>query len=97
MADWPGSDRCQLATDLDDWSDPDAVFFEACGEPAIAVITFACVHEHVDSPSVCTTCAAEIQRLDPDLICRKCEVGPESHQCPQVIRIRWLADAAVTP
>lgn len=60
------------------------------GEPAIAVITFACVHEHVDSAAACAGCAAEIQRIEDALICRKCESGPQPHDCAQVIRIRWL-------
>jgi hypothetical protein len=83
---------CQIDADLGHWTDPDAQPWRACGEAAIAVITFACVHEHIDAPYVCAACAAEIQRGEGLLICRKCESGPEPHSCPQVISIKWLAE-----
>jgi hypothetical protein len=84
-------DTCQFDANYLDWTAPDAVPFDACGEPAIAVITFACIHEHVDSPTACATCAAEIQRVADELICRRCESSVCPHSCGQTVSIRWLA------
>jgi hypothetical protein len=63
---------------------------EACGEPVIAALTFACVHEHVDTALSCAACVCELQRVSDALICHHCEDGASSHQCPQTMQIRWL-------
>jgi hypothetical protein len=63
----------------------------ACGKPAAAVLTFACVHEHIDTPSGCAACVAGIQRVAGMLICPRCEAGPQSHECHATLSIRWLS------
>lgn len=60
-----------------------------CDEPAAATITFACVHEHVDTPRSCCGCAADVQRCAPGLICPRCLQDTGSHDCPVEIRITW--------
>jgi hypothetical protein len=64
-----------------------------CGEPSIAVLTVACVHEHVISPRACAGCAAEVQRVDDCIICLACYEGPEPHECPLTLTIRWTVTA----
>lgn len=61
-----------------------------CGEPAIALLTFACIHEHVDGAFACAACAAEIQRVADLLVCQHCEDGPQSHECKQTLGVKWL-------
>jgi predicted amidophosphoribosyltransferase len=92
MPDLPVSDRCQIDADYDDWLDPKAIPLSACGERTIAVIIFACVHEHIDAAGACAGCTAEIERAADGLICRSCETGTDPHSCPQTISVRWLAD-----
>jgi hypothetical protein len=94
VADVPVSATCQLADH--GWGTPVPDPLRVCGEPAIAVITFGCIHEHVESPAACAGCAAELQRAADILVCPACEDGPEPHECPVVIEIRWLCDAAAT-
>lgn len=64
----------------------------ACGEPAIALLTFACVHEHVDAALACMTCAAEIQRIADVLVCAHCADGPAPHECRTAMAIEWLGE-----
>lgn len=74
-----------------DWAQPSPLpSLALCGEPAIAAVTFACVHEHVDTVSACAGCAAEIQRVIDEMICRQCLDSAAPHECEQLIRIRWL-------
>lgn len=66
----------------------------ACGEPAMALITFACVHEHVDRVLACAACACEIQRASGLLVCEHCEdlcdgSDPGPHECLVRFRIEW--------
>jgi hypothetical protein len=64
-----------------------------CGGPSIAVLTVACVHEHVSSARACAGCAAEVQRVDDRLICLACREGPGPHDCPLTLTIRWTVTA----
>jgi hypothetical protein len=64
-----------------------------CGEPAIAVVTAGCVHEHLETQPACAGCAAEIQRAADRLACFICEGGPEPHECRAILQIRWLEGA----
>lgn len=81
-----GQAACTLA---DDWDAPD----QACGEPAIALLTLACVHEHVIGALACMTCAAEMQRVADVLVCPECDASATyPHQCLQVMTIRWLGE-----
>jgi hypothetical protein len=79
---------CMLsAADIrDNWPGTSVVF---CGEPPIGTITFACIHEHVNQVSACATCAVEIQRCAPDIVCPRCEDGPEPHECLCLVVIDW--------
>jgi hypothetical protein len=88
-------DLCQFSSDYDAWPDPATPEHghAPCFEPAIAVVTLACVHEHIDSPLACAGCAAEIQRVEEFLICRACETCAEPHECAQTLRIRWTVTA----
>jgi hypothetical protein len=62
----------------------------SCDEPAISVITFACIHEHVDVQPACTGCTAvEMQQLEDVLICPHCE-DAGCADCKVIIRIHWL-------
>jgi hypothetical protein len=82
---------CTMHAFSDEWGIPVAqVSLTACGEPAIAVITFACVHEHIDLAKACAGCAADVQRAADLLICSHCADGPEPHDCAVAMKIRWL-------
>jgi hypothetical protein len=70
----------------DNWPGTAAVF---CGEPPAGVITFACIHEHVNRTAACAGCAAEIQRAAGLLTCPRCEDGPEPHECLCLVVIDW--------
>ena len=63
--------------------------FVPCTEAVIGCGMDCCVHEHVHHFHVCAGCAAELQRAAPDLICPECEDSAESHQCLQMVVIRW--------
>ena len=90
----PAPTYCLMsASDIrDNWPGTPMVF---CGEPPAGTITFACIHEHVNQAAACAACAAEIQRAAPDLICPRCEDGPEPHECRCDVRITW-DDGTVT-
>jgi hypothetical protein len=75
-----------------DWTQKAPPGLVACGEPVIAEVTFACIHEHVDRALACAACACELQRTAEFLICSRCEDGASPHQCPQTMQIRWLAE-----
>lgn len=75
------------------WGEKAPAGVPACGEPVTAEFTFACIHEHVDRAIACAACAAELQRVADLLICAHCEDGPQPHQCPVTMRIRWLEDS----
>jgi hypothetical protein len=62
----------------------------ACGEPTVALASFACVHEHVARAAACMTCAAELQRAAGLLVCPQCEDGPEPHECLEKVRVEWF-------
>lgn len=63
-----------------------------CDEPAVAVITFACEHEHVDVQPACMGCSAEIQQCAGLLGCPRCEDSPVSpHECKATARIEWIS------
>jgi len=72
------------------WGEKPSGPLTACGEPVIAVFTFACIHEHIDQALACAGCSAEIQRVADILICPHCDDGPESHECRTVMQIQWL-------
>ena len=76
----------------DNWPGTPVVF---CGEPPAGVITFACIHEHVNEAAICAACEVEIQRAAGLLTCPRCEDGPEPHECLCDVRITWL-DGTVT-
>ena len=61
-----------------------------CHEPAIAIITFACEHEHVDVQPACAGCAADVQQCAGLLGCPHCQDGPEPHECRATAVIRWF-------
>jgi hypothetical protein len=81
-------DCCLIsANDLrDNWPGRAPVW---CGEPAIATITFACIHEHASAPRSCAGCAAEIQQAAGLLICPPCEDSADPHECLGDVRITW--------
>ena len=68
----------------------------ACGEPAIALISFACVHEHYDTPNACNGCCAKIEFCAEELVCPRCHYGPEPHECLQRVTIAWFDGSPVT-
>jgi hypothetical protein len=79
-----------------DWyaNGPGVVAASSCGLPSIALVTFSCVHEHVDRALACAACAAELQRAADLLVCEHCEDDPQQpHECEAVIRIEWLTGA----
>jgi predicted amidophosphoribosyltransferase len=86
-------DLCQIYPDYDAWGAPVFAPPTACAEAAIAVVTLACVHEHVYSPAACAGCAAELQRVGEFLVCPACGTGPEPHSCSQSLSIRWTVAA----
>lgn len=63
----------------------------ACGETVIAVVRFACVHEHLDAAAVCAGCAADVQRESGLLLCPRCQDGPDPHDCRLRYEIRWAS------
>lgn len=63
----------------------------ACGEQAVAVIRFACVHEHLDAAAACAGCAADVQQESGLLACPRCQDGPQPHDCPARYEIRWVS------
>lgn len=83
---------CTIVTDYD-WaaSGPLPDDLATCGQPVIAFVTFACVHEHLDGAVACAGCAAELQQIADSLGCRSCDNGPRAHSCPVTIQIHWLS------
>lgn len=63
-----------------------------CGEPVIAVITFACVHEHINVQPACLGCTVEVEQCEDILVCNHCEDGPDPHECKVAIKVRWLCE-----
>jgi hypothetical protein len=84
---------CTLtATDIrENWPDTPLV---PCEEPVIAVITFACVHEHVNIQPACLGCTVEIEQCEDVLICPRCE-DAGCPDCKVTIKIEWLCE--ITP
>jgi hypothetical protein len=80
---------CMMPDDWAVWGQRDYGVLTACGEPATAMLTQACVHEHIDTASLCATCAAEIQRVAHWMICRRCEQA--GHECDVAVTIEWEA------
>ena len=76
------------------WPGPGIIY--PCDELPLAVITYACVHEHIDTPSACAACAAEVQQAAGSLICVPCDDGPRSHECLCDVRITWDDGSPVT-
>lgn len=78
---------------VNDWAEPvpeeDQI---ACGGPVAALLTFVCVHEHLDQALACVTCTRRLQRerTAGHLICPRCADGPEPHECPCAMRAEWL-------
>ena len=88
MAELTMNATCTMsATDPRD-NGPDPPLFP-CGERSVAVITFACVHEHVNLVSACAGCCAEVQQCTGILICPRCEDGPGPHECLCLVVIDW--------
>lgn len=64
----------------------------ACGESSVAVITFACIHEHANRVSACAGCCAEIQRCTGILSCPRCEDDDDAgHECLLAYVIEWVS------
>ena len=64
----------------------------ACGEPSSATISFACVHEHVDTGRICDGCAVDMQQAAGagTLTCPRCWDAPKSaHTCYCLVVIDW--------
>lgn len=78
---------CTMADDWDVTAKRDLGVLTACGEPAVAILMQACVHEHIDRALVCMACAAEIQRITDTMICRRCEQA--GHECKVTVTIEW--------
>jgi hypothetical protein len=51
----------------------------ACGAPAVASVTFACVHEHICSAAQCAEHLDQILTLN-DFYCRLC-LEEDGHSC----------------
>jgi hypothetical protein len=83
---------CTL-TDTDPCDNYPGMVEVACGEPSIALLTFICVHEHMDRALSCAGCAAELQRVADVLVCPSCEDGPLPHECRSVMSIEWLEES----
>jgi hypothetical protein len=62
----------------------------ACGERSVAVITFACAHEHVNRAAACAGCCAEIQQCTGILSCPRCE-DDAGHECLLAYVIEWVS------
>lgn len=88
MTELLASTACTMSATDPRSNGPDVPVYP-CDEPAIAVITFACVHEHIDTASACPGCCAEVQQCTGILICPRCEDGPDSHECRLIYEIRW--------
>jgi hypothetical protein len=89
MSDLTMNATCTMS-DTDPRSNgPDVPVFP-CGEPTIAVITFACVHEHVNKASACAGCCAEVQQCTGILTCPRCE-DDAGHECLLAYGIRWVS------
>jgi len=70
--------------------------YGACGLPSLGVVTFACIHEHVDVADVCATCAVELQRASGLLVCPHCEDGSQPNECLPHVQIEWLDGTPAT-
>ncbi len=62
---------------------------DSCDEPAMATITFACIHEHVDQPRSCASCAVDVQHCAGDMICPHCRDATVPHVCMCFVVIDW--------
>ena len=78
---------CTMSDDWDVITKREPGTLTACGEPALAILTQACVHEHVDRALLCMGCAAEVQQITGDMICRRCEEA--GHECHVTVKIEW--------
>jgi hypothetical protein len=62
-----------------------------CAQPAVALVTVACPHEHVDRALTCAACTARLQDPASALICPHCADHPElPHDCPGTVRAEQL-------
>ena len=68
----------------------------ACGEPSLAVATFACVHEHIDVVYACAGCSIDLQRASGLIVCPRCEDAEQSHECFPSVHITWHDASGVT-
>lgn len=67
--------------------------FRLCGEPAVAVYSFGCVHEHIrpDMP-ICVRHENQAR----DVGCVEC-LTADGHNCPMVMRLVGRLDGADAP
>ena len=61
----------------------------ACGEPSFATVSFACVHEHIDTVRICRGCAVDVQRAKGMLTCKRCWDSGQRHACYMLVAIDW--------
>jgi hypothetical protein len=61
----------------------------ACGDPSEALVTLACIHEHVDQARICSGCAVDMQQAKGFITCKQCWDGAERHSCYMAVVITW--------
>lgn len=62
MPEAPAITTCTMHAFGEEWGVPVAPgHLVACDQPAIALITFACIHEHIDNALACSGCAVDVQ------------------------------------
>lgn len=68
---------------------------ERCRQPAVALVTTGCLHEHIEVEPMCAGHFADAQRLrDPDgLICTACGLG---HDCDIKVLDTKLLDSNIS-
>lgn len=61
-----------------------------CEDGSQATVRWACVHEHMSEFRVCWPCAADIQQVAGQMVCRRCEEAREQpHSCHPRVVIDW--------
>jgi hypothetical protein len=67
-----------------------------CGEPVPGVASSACIHEHLNTVSVCAGCAVDFRQASGLLVCPQCEDGRQPHECLPQVQIAWSDGTPVT-
>jgi hypothetical protein len=63
---------------------------DRCGEPTMAEVLVACLHEHVSRQRICSGCAAEFQLVHAgEWVCVSCAESSIPHRCVPVVELRW--------